>query len=426
MKLPSILHPTQTLRGLRTAALAALTVALLTAGSAPASVTYGNATALPSSALSSQDYLLGFRVTVTSAGTLDAFGADFRDAGGLASFGLYAADGGGGEPGTLVAQTGSFAVAGPRVAETPPTAAVTLAAGDYWIMAVYSVDTLVGFEFSGSGADVTDYRSLSFTGSLPASFGSATSYGGYKTGYYIRVTTEANTVLYQKGDMVPGVSGATFTSVGVPAINASGTVAFLGKWTGTSGSSSGILVNGAVVAQLGDEVPTGSGVRLHGLKDPVLDDAGHVAFPANFSGAAIGTATYTGVVSNAPGGTLAIVAQQGYAATDAPAGALWKSFASVAAPGGGRGVIFLATMAGGGLTSTTDAGVWSADSAGVLHLVLQEGTTVIGGKTVKNFAVLKAVSGTPGQTHAFNNAAELVAKVTFMDGYTGVVHLALP
>jgi len=45
---------------------------------------------------------------------------------------------------------------------------------------------------------------------------------------------------------------------------------------------------------------------------------------------------------------------------------------------------------------------------------------------VKSFVVLKTVSGTPGQTHAFSHAADLVAKVIFADGAQGVVHLTLP
>ena len=48
------------------------------------------------------------------------------------------------------------------------------------------------------------------------------------------------------------------------------------------------------------------------------------------------------------------------------------------------------------------------------------------GLTVKNFLVLKTVSGTPGQTHAFNTNAELVAKVTFITNDHALVRLALP
>jgi hypothetical protein len=123
--------------------------------------------------------------------------------------------------------------------------------------------------------------------------------------------------------------------------------------------------------------------------------------------------------------TLAIMAQEGTQAPDAPAGALWTRFHSVAALGGG-GVLILGFMAGGGVTTANDSGVWSANSGGTSHLVLREGTTVIGAKTVKSFKVLKSVSGTPGQTHAFNSSSELVSLVTFTDSSQAVVHTDLP
>ena len=229
-------------------------------------------------------------------------------------------------------------------------------------------------------------------------------------------------ILYKEGDAVPGVAGKTFTSFRVPATNEGGTVAFHGTWSG----GAGIFAGGALVVKVGDMV---GGYALQSLSDPVIDDAGHVAFPCKLMGAGITALNDAAVVSNAPGGTLAIVAQEGTQAADAPVGALWKSFTSTAAPGGGGGVLILGFMqqGPGGITATTDNGVWSADASGVLHLVLQEGVTVIEGLTVKNFLVLKTVSGTPGQTHAFNTNAELVAKVTFtITNDQALVRLALP
>ena len=260
----------------------------------------------------------------------------------------------------------------------------------------------------------------------------------------------ASTVLFTEGDAVPGVAGATFTGFGVPSINGSGTahriparrlprfgvpsingsgtVSFLGKWTGTAGSGTGIFAAGALVVKVGDEVVPASGVKIKSMKDPVLDDMGRVAFTAALIGTGISGTNDSAIVSNAPGGVLAIVAQEGTQAADAPVGALWKSFTSTAAPGGGGGVLILGFMAqgAGGITATNDNGLWSADGAGALHLMLQEGTTAIGAKTVKSFAVLKALSGTPGQTHAHNTSAELVSKVTFTDGFQAIVHTALP
>ena len=229
------------------------------------------------------------------------------------------------------------------------------------------------------------------------------------------------TVLFIKGGAVPGVlPAATFTGFGVPAINSAGKVAFLGKWSG----GSGIFADGVLVAKAG-QVLSGT-TAIKSVKDPVIDDDGHVSFPATLMGAGITSANDSALISNAPGGTLAIVAQEGTTAPDS-GGAVWKSFQSLAAPGGGGGVLILGTLVQAGtITALNDTGVWSADASGTLHLVLQEGTTVIGGKTVKSFKALKSVSGTPGQTHAFNGSGELVAHVTFDTGEQAVAHIPLP
>jgi hypothetical protein len=244
-------------------------------------------------------------------------------------------------------------------------------------------------------------------------------------GYWLKRThvPPPNTVLLAKDDAVPGLPGKTFTSFGVPAISDNGTVAVLGMWTG---GGSGILVGGTLVAAEGDVI---SGTTtIDSMKDPVIDESDHVAFICTLAGPGITPANNLAVVSNAPGGTLAIVAQEGTQAPGAPIGALWKNFTSVAAPGNGAGVLILGKMNKdtGGLTSGTDDGLWAADTSGNVRLMLHEGTTVIGTKTVKNFAVLKAVAGSPGQTHAFNNTSELVSKVTFTDGVQAVVHTNLP
>jgi hypothetical protein len=229
-------------------------------------------------------------------------------------------------------------------------------------------------------------------------------------------------VLFQEGDNVPGVTGATFSSFGVPATNENGDVAFLGKWSG----GAGIFVNGTLLVAVDDVIDGTTTIRA--LKDPVIDDAGRVAFPCSLEGTGISSANDAAIVSNAPGGTLAIVAQEGTQAAGAPTGAVWKSFTSVSLPGGGAGALIYGSMkqGAGGITSSTDKAVWSADSSGTMHLVLQEGVTEIGGRVVKSFAALKAVSGSPAQTRAFNSSGDLVAKVTFADGDQAVVHLPLP
>src|SRR5262249_40356592 len=126
--------------------------------------------------------------------------------------------------------------------------------------------------------------------------------GSVSLSWAFKITAEVGGNFYKKGDAVPGVAGATFTGFGVPAGNESSEVAFLGKWTSPSGSGTGIFAGGALVAKVGDAAGGGT---IKSVKDPVIDEAGHVAFPVKLTGGGIGAANDTAVMSNAPGGTLA-------------------------------------------------------------------------------------------------------------------------
>jgi hypothetical protein len=229
-------------------------------------------------------------------------------------------------------------------------------------------------------------------------------------------------IVAEKGTPVPGVMGATFTSVGVPQINSNGELVYLGKWSGGAGIFS--FLSQTLVAQVGQEVTPG--VTIKSMKDPLVDAVGAITFPATLQGASITSANDSAILTTASG-DLYILAQEGTPAPDAPPGALWKSFTSVAVTDY-YGVLILGTMAqgSGGITAANDTGLWSIDPSGVAHLVLQEGTTVLRGKTVKSFVALTAVSGSPGQTRAFRDGNLLAVKVTFTDGHQAVVALELP
>ena len=249
------------------------------------------------------------------------------------------------------------------------------------------------------------------------------------------------TKIFAQNDPVPGAgiragigSGAVFASFGVPAINASGVVAFRGTWKSSAGSGSAIFVGGVAVAVTGDVALLYSGqfATISTLKDPVIDDAGRVAFPGTVKGPTINAANNSVLMGNTLSVSITLAKAQEGTAAPGVAGSQWASFTSVAAPGGARGMMISGFMKQGfgGITALNDHGVWATDASGVLQLVLQTGTTVINingtNKTVRSFVVLTTVSGTPGQTHAFNDAAELVVRVTFTDSTTAEVHVGLP
>ena len=70
-------------------------------------------------------------------------------------------------------------------------------------------------------------------------------------------------------------------------------------------------------------------------------------------------------------------------------------------------------------------GLWATDSFGELRLLLREGD-IIGASTVKTFAVLSSVVGSPAQTRSFNNTGSVIVRVTDLLGAQHLLHIAVP
>lgn len=228
---------------------------------------------------------------------------------------------------------------------------------------------------------------------------------------------------FTTGDLVPDVPGATFTGFGVPAINAGGKIAFLGKFTAPSGSGAAIIADSKLVVKVGDVIDGTTSVKS--LLDPVIDDLGNVAFLATLSGPGIDTSNAVAVLSNVDG-FLRVVAQQGapLTVTTGPI-PVWKSFTSVAVVS--RRALIVGAIDGTGITALNSkvlcaAGPGYGENGTIL---LQTGTAAPSRKVLKNFAVLKSVTTVPGQTRAFN-ANKLVYKAVFIDGTQAIDDLDLP
>lgn len=126
---------------------------------------------------------------------------------------------------------------------------------------------------------------------------------------------------------------------------------------------------------------------------------------------------------------LKLVARQGSQAAECASGEKWLAFKSVALPGGATGPLFIAKMRSlrdGAPRGKVDTGAWGVDRAGSLRLLVREGTTSIGGKTVRSFNLLKEVDGSPGVTRAFNSHGQVVWQATFDDRTTGIVLTRVP
>lgn len=103
--------------------------------------------------VNSPNYLVGVPVTVTAASVLHRFGLIVRSdaVGKHVQFGLYRDSGGGAGPGQLVAQTTGTVLLSGRNEIAPTVASVALAAGTYWLMAVFDQNTNVGHDTTTTG-----------------------------------------------------------------------------------------------------------------------------------------------------------------------------------------------------------------------------------------------------------------------------------
>ena len=248
------------------------------------------------------------------------------------------------------------------------------------------------------------------------------------------------------GDAAGYGAGAKWQSFGIPTQAPwSAAVAFLGtvkSGTGTATVANNVAIFAeddvdyitARIVSKGDTAAGVSGGIFSAFKDPVSASNRSVAFIASLKTAAgVTTANNDGIWFSDDTNGMRLVAREGAQPPEAPLGAQWKAFTSLALPEG-RGPLFVATMHSktgpaspgpGGITTANDVGLWATDSSGELRLLLREGDA-IGASTVKTFMVLSSVVGSPAQTRSFNNSGSVIVRVTDLLGAQHLLHIAVP
>lgn len=203
-------------------------------------------------------------------------------------------------------------------------------------------------------------------------------------------------------------------------INATAKGIFVSADTGTTWNP--LVRTGEIVPNFGDRV------IFTGFRDPVNSstDSG-VAFLATTKGPGVRGSNNDTLWWKADGGQLKLVAREGDEPASGPSGAKWKSFTSLALPGGGAGPIFVAALVpgAGSVTSASDCGLYAIDSEGTLLELIRENQP-LEDKVVKKFSVLKALSGSQGVARSFNANYEIVVHVTFTDGGSAIVKVEVP
>jgi len=242
-------------------------------------------------------------------------------------------------------------------------------------------------------------------------------------------------------------AGAQWVAFGMPAINAAGHVAFLGRWKAPAvigpvprraQAGTGIFVDDTLIVKVGDPVPGIEGATFKTFKDPVLDDRDHVAFLASIAGSDNGHDSV--VVTTGRDGQLEVLAREGFSAPDT-GGALFKSFTSVSiqspvsdiaprgvAPtptGSASGIVFTAMLARGSglpvINTTNDLGTWWLPSGGTsVEALVREGDELFGpGETVKSFTLLNALAASPAHGRGQTSGDGVLFQATSSAGRQG-------
>lgn len=152
-----------------------------TSSTAPSGFVFGNAVEFAGASVSAPGFLLGGPVTVPAPVTLTHLCLIGKSAGPNTVMALYRSDSLG-RPAGLVAATAATPVAAGRV-EIPVTP-TALAAGTYWLTAVFDVEASVGLDESDATAPVR-YVRRPWGMAPPNPFGTASGYNGQRFNYYL-------------------------------------------------------------------------------------------------------------------------------------------------------------------------------------------------------------------------------------------------
>ena len=144
--------------------------------------THGNDEEFGEGNVGKANNLLGNRIAIP-AGKVSHLSLIAKQGGQKVVMALYADQGG--SPGALVANTPELAVE-IGVNELPIGQAVDVAAGDYWLLAVFDQDASVGIDTSNPN-EVVHYIPFGFGASLPDPMVGAQSYTGQRLNYYVNM-----------------------------------------------------------------------------------------------------------------------------------------------------------------------------------------------------------------------------------------------
>ncbi len=222
------------------------------------------------------------------------------------------------------------------------------------------------------------------------------------------------------GAAAPG--GGTFADLRQPALNDANKAAFNGVLTNNlSGIWVGFYNSVSKVAVENDPAPGGGSFDTFGY--PSLNGWTEVAFYATLYGGAS-----EGVFLATPGGLEKVVAAGDPAAGEAD-GVSFASLGTAPVVNDLHQVLFSGTLAGPGITSANDEGLWVRLGSGAILPVVREGEPVVAqgaSRTVTSFYPGHTRSLDDGWAGTIDELGDVVYTATFADGPTAVLAATMP
>jgi hypothetical protein len=241
------------------------------------------------------------------------------------------------------------------------------------------------------------------------------------------------------GDHAPGTpSGVNFRIIGSysPALNSAGQTVFISSLTGSGVDSTndrGIWSDRtgslALVARSGDQAPGMSGGANYGsfLSDPILNDAGQIAFVATLIGTGVDSTNDSSLWLDGSG-SLSLVAREGDHAPGTPEGVVFRGppglDASLVLNATGQ-TAFYSILTGSGISASNDFGIWATDRSGELQLIAREGDLLeVAPGDFRTIGLIKRpfylTGNGDGRASFFNNRGQLAFAAIFTDGSSGI------
>jgi hypothetical protein len=232
----------------------------------------------------------------------------------------------------------------------------------------------------------------------------------------------------REGNNVPGVAGAEFAFIDDPVLNRNGQVAFVASMSFQPTATNSAVFSEAggalaIAARRGDAAPgAGFGANFNGFSAPMLNGEGHLAFAATLTGGSVTTSNDAGIWSNSSG-TLNLVAREGSSVPGLDPGVNFGTFADNVLNSAGQ-LAFTATLTGAGVTGANDFGIWAQGLDGNLRLVAREGQQIQVSpgvnRTIAELDFTGAANTEDGRRTGFNDLGEVAFYAGFTDGTSGI------